>query len=155
MSIFTDIQLASSSTDVPDESDIEDWIRATLKHSGHTHADLTVRIVDEAEITSLNQRYRQRNLATDVLSFCYRLPVALDERLLGDVVVCADVINREASSARIQPQAHWARIIAHGVLHLCGYDHQQPQEASVMESAEGSILSFLGLHHPELHDNLL
>lgn len=152
MKYCADIQVASSSREVPSESDIDDWIRETLTHSGREHAELTVRIVDEAEITALNSRYRQQNAATDVLAFPLKLPGDADTNLLGDVVVCADVVNRQADRHCADRQAHWARIVAHGILHLTGYDHDRPQAASKMESAEGAILERLGLHHPELHN---
>ncbi len=151
MKLCAEIQVASSSPDVPSESDIEEWIRETLNQSGQEHAELTVRVVDEAEITALNSRYRHRNTPTDVLAFPHQLPPELDTALIGDVVVCADVINQQADRHRTDRQAHWARIIAHGILHLVGYDHDQPQSAHEMESVEGVILKRLGLHHPELH----
>lgn len=152
MTIRADIQVASSSQDVPSESDIEDWIRETLTQSGCKRAELTVRIVDEAEITSLNHRFRQQNTATDVLAFPTSVPGDIDTNLLGDVVVCADVINQYADRHQTDRQAHWARIVAHGILHLTGYDHNRPQTAKRMESAEGAILERLGLHHPEIHN---
>ncbi len=152
MTICIDIQVASSSQDVPSESDIDDWIRETLTQSGCDRAGVTVRVVDEAEITSLNHRFRQQNKATDVLSFPLNPPGGVDTSLLGDVVVCADVINQQADRYHTDRQAHWARIVAHGILHLTGYDHDQPQAALKMESAEGAILERLGLHHPELHE---
>ncbi len=153
MTISADIQVASASKDLPSESDIEDWIRETLAESGRGSAELTVRIVDEAEITALNRQYRQRNSPTDVLAFPHRLPESFETDLIGDVVVCADIVNQQAVHHRADRQAHWARIIAHGILHLVGYDHDQPQAAVEMECAEGAILSRLGLHHPELHNH--
>ncbi len=152
MRLNADIQVASSSQEIPSESDIEEWIRVTLNQSGREGAELTVRIVDEAEITALNSRYRRHEIPTDVLAFTHQLPREINTALIGDVVVCADVINQQADQFQADRQAHWARIIAHGILHLVGYDHDQPQAAREMESAEGAILSRLGLHHPELHE---
>lgn len=154
MKLCADIQVASSSQEIPSESDIEEWIRATLSQSGRECAELTVRIVDEAEITELNRRYRHRKVPTDVLAFPHQLPREVSPNLIGDVVVCANVINQQADQFRANRQAHWARIIAHGILHLVGYDHDQPQTTLEMEAAEGAILSHLGLHHPELHERL-
>ncbi len=151
MKIAAEIQFASSSQDLPSESDIEDWIRETLCESGRERAELTIRVVDEEEITSLNSRYRHRNCPTDVLAFPHQLPSEIETDLLGDVVVCAGVINEQAVKYQVGRQVHWARIITHGILHLLGFDHDQPQSTLEMEAAESAILSRLGLHHPELH----
>ncbi len=152
MTISADIQVASSSTDIPSESDIEEWIRETLSESGRDRAELTIRIVDETEIADLNSRYRRRNSTTDVLAFPHNLPPELETDLIGDVVVCASIINQQAAHYRADPRAHWARIIAHGILHLLGYDHAQPETALEMEAVEGAILNRLGLYHPDLHE---
>ena len=114
---------------------------------------ITLRVVDEAEIADLNSRYRKNPLPTDVLAFSHPLPHGVDLGLVGDGGVCADVINHQADQNAINRQAHWARIITHGVLHLLGYDHDQPQLAQEMESAERTVLSRLGLSHPELHEH--
>lgn len=144
------IQIQSASQDVPSDSDIEDWIRQTLNHVDRIDAELTVRVVDETEITSLNRTYRHTNSATDVLAFPHRLPSGVGMDLLGDVVICADAINRHATDNNISCRAHWARIIAHGILHLCGYDHAHSTDAVEMQSAEAQILTKIGLCHPEL-----
>ena len=150
MSISADIQFASTSQDTPSDSDIDDWICQTLHYAGQDNAEITVRIVDEAEIASLNNTYRNQNSVTDVLAFPYNLPAAVDLNLLGDVIVCANVVNQQAVELNASVRAHWARIIAHGVLHLCGFDHEQPDEAREMEGAERVILQKLGFEHPDL-----
>ena len=150
MSISTDIQFASTSQDTPSDSDIDDWICQTLLYAGQNNADITVRIVDETEITSLNKTYRNHNSVTNVLAFTYNLPIQVDFNLLGDVIVCANVVNRQAVELNASVQAHWARIIAHGVLHLCGFDHEQSDQAREMEGAERIILQKLGFEHPNL-----
>ena len=144
------IQIASSSKDVPSDNDIEDWIRQTLSHVDRFNAELTVRVVDESEITDLNRTYRHKNAPTDVLAFPHRLPNDIDLDLLGDVVVCAGAVNRHATSNNISRSTHWARIIAHGILHLCGYDHEQSKDAKQMKLAEAEILKKIGFCHPEL-----
>ena len=153
MMLCAEIQVVSASKEVPSESDIEEWIRTTLTENGQSRAQITLRVVDEAEIADLNSRYRKNPLPTDVLAFSHPLPHGVDMGLVGDVVVCADVINHQADQNAINRQAHWARIITHGVLHLLGYDHDQPQLAQEMESAERTVLSRLGLSHPELHEH--
>ena len=150
MSISADIQFAGTSQDTPSDSDIDDWICQTLHYAGQDNAEITVRIVDEAEIASLNNTYRNQNSVTDVLAFPYNLPAAVDLNLLGDVIVCANVVNQQAVELNASVRVHWARIIAHGVLHLCGFDHEQPDEAREMEGAERVILQKLGFEHPDL-----
>ncbi len=146
----SDIQIAESTQDTPSEAEIEDWIRKTLAHTNRDSADITVRVVDSTEITTLNGKYRKQNVHTDVLAFSANLPNGVDIDMLGDVVVCADVINQVAAEMKVKAQAHWARIIIHGVLHLCGYDHQELDQAEKMELAEFQILKQLELEHPEL-----
>ena len=144
------IQIASSLPDVPSESEIEDWICETLVQSGRIDAELTVRVVDEFEITALNHQYRKQNCPTDVLSFPHQLPTGIEIDLLGDVVICANIVNQMAIECGAPRQAHWARIVAHGILHLCGYNHNQPAETQQMKNAENQVLQRLGLNHPEL-----
>ncbi|MDE0310408.1 MAG: rRNA maturation RNase YbeY [Acidiferrobacterales bacterium] len=144
------IQVSSSSTDLPADTDIDDWIRQTLVHANRVDAEVTLRVVDESEITDLNRVYRDKNSPTDVLAFPNPLPQEIDMDLLGDVVVCAGIINQHAFDHKISQSAHWARVIAHGILHLCGYDHAQPDDATHMERAEAEILKQVGLVHAEL-----
>jgi len=87
-----------------------------------------------------------------VLAFSQQLPESLELGLIGDVVACAQVINQHADRHGVERQAHWARIIAHGVLHLLGFTHDRAHAAREMESTERAILHRLGLHHPELHE---
>ena len=141
----TDIQIASSSKDTPSSTDIDDWIRSALDSVQRTGVELTVRVVDESEIVTLNKRYRNKDQSTDVLAFPAEPLTQIDPTPLGDVVVCAPVVDRQAQTLQQPRDSHWARIVAHGVLHLCGYDHQTPDEASEMESIEDAILNRLGL----------
>ena len=108
---------------------------------------MTVRIVDEDEGRELNQRYRGGTAATNVLSFSYAGdPFA--GGLLGDVVICAPVVRREALEQNKSIDAHWAHLIIHGILHLCGYRHDHDQAARKMEQLEINILSGLGFASP-------
>ncbi len=141
----TEVQIACAAQDAPSSSDIDDWIRSTLESARLSGVELTVRVVDEHEIVSLNRRYREQDKPTDVLAFPCAAPVQLEPVPLGDVVVCAPVVERQALRLQQSRNAHWARIVAHGVLHLCGYDHQTPEEARQMESIEDSILAKLGM----------
>lgn len=122
-------------------------------HAAGCRSALTLRIVDEAESQALNHRYRERDYATNVLSFpgaaTTALPPALRAVLpLGDLVLCAPVIAREAAQQNKPPRAHWAHMIVHGVLHLRGFDHVDDGDAAVMEAEERHILAGLGIPDP-------
>lgn len=143
----TEIQIASVTKDTPSASDIDDWIRSALDMARRSEIELTVRIVDETEIVSLNRQYRNQDKATDVLAFPADIDLpGISPKPLGDVVVCADVVNRQAHELNRSPRAHWARIVAHGVLHLCGYDHQTLEDSMQMEQMEDSVLQRHGLN---------
>lgn len=127
-------------------------------------SELTIRIVSEEEISDLNQTYRDKNGSTNVLSFPFEMPdFGFDEELgasqldefakmhlplLGDVVICAAVVNREAQEQKKPFEAHWAHMVIHGVLHLLGYDHIENIEAESMETLEITLLSELGYPTP-------
>lgn len=139
----------------PEESEIRRCIEAVLKEEQINDAvELTVRIVDEDEIASLNQTYRNKTGSTNVLSFPFEftpgveLSDVLSTRLLGDLVIASAVVIREAREQRKTPAAHWAHILVHGGLHLLGYDHQDNEEAEKMEQKEVTILNTLGYPNP-------
>ena len=146
MSVTTDIQVACRSSDIPNSDDIDDWIRAAVRHVRTDPVELSVRIVDEVEINALNQQYRGKNEPTDVLAFPATLPHIRNPAILGDIVVCAGVVKQRAEELGKALDEHWALIIAHGVLHLCGYDHEQETDAQLMQSTELSILQTLGFN---------
>jgi len=107
-----------------------------------------VRVVDEAEITALNRRYRGKDSATNVLSFPYAGMPGVDSPLLGDVVICAPVVVAESVQQGRPLEAHWAHLVIHGVLHLQGYDHHADTEAQRMEAVETRLLASLGFPDP-------
>lgn len=107
--------------------------------------EVTVRIVGAAESRALNRRYRGKDRPTNVLSFPYGEP-----GVLGDLVVCAPVVNREAREQGKSPAAHWAHMVVHGVLHLRGFDHIRAPDAKVMETRERAILARLSFPDPYL-----
>ncbi|MBL1274738.1 MAG: rRNA maturation RNase YbeY [Ectothiorhodospiraceae bacterium] len=113
---------------------------------------MTVRIVELDEIATLNQQYRQKTGATNVLSFPFERPPGLPadacEESLGDLVVCAAVVTQEAAAQQKPLEAHWAHMIMHGTLHLLGYDHLTDEEARQMETLEISVLSTFGYANP-------
>jgi len=146
MNLQVDIQKATAEP-VPDEEDIRRWINAALQHRSED-AELTLRIVDLDEMTSLNDDYRNKQGATNVLSFPADLPEEIKLPLLGDIVVCAPVVVREAIEQSKAEDAHWAHLVVHGTLHLLGYDHIEENDALAMEALETSILASLNYPCP-------
>ena len=135
---------------VPTPGALSAWALAALGASGD-QGEITIRIVDETEIAELNGRYRGKHYATNVLSFPYEAE-GLAEPVLGDLVICAPVVAREAAEQGKDPRAHWAHMVVHGVLHLMGEDHEDDEDAERMESLERSILARLDFADPYLED---
>ena len=148
MTLELDLQIALDLPGLPAESDFRRWAEAALAGAGHSgDAELTLRVVNEAESTVLNETYRHKQGPTNVLSFPFKTPPQVESVLLGDIVICAPVVLREAVVQGKTPEAHWAHLVAHGVLHLLGYDHDETQ-AEAMESLEIRILAGLGYPDP-------
>jgi len=110
--------------------------------------EVSLRIVGESEMQALNARYRGRDYATNVLSFPAEFPPGLDLALIGDIVICAPVVTREAREQGKPTVAHWDHMLVHGVLHLLGYDHETDADATVMEDLERRALATLGHGDP-------
>ena len=142
------LQVASEALQTPDTELLQRWADAVLEHQQIDNAELSVRIVDETESAHLNQQYRHKTGATNVLSFYTDTPDGYPMRLLGDLAICAPVVNREADEQDKSPDAHWAHMLTHGILHLLGYDHQQAEAADKMEQLEVEILKNLGFENP-------
>jgi probable rRNA maturation factor len=134
---------------VPAPASFARWVRAALAGQ-RRHGLVSIRVVDEAEGRALNRDYRQRDHATNVLSFpAEPLPKGVKgPRLLGDLVLCAPIVAREARAQGKRPADHWAHLTVHGTLHLVGHDHMEPAEAERMESLEVRILAGLGIADP-------
>jgi probable rRNA maturation factor len=142
-----EIQRISSSTDVPEDTQIEQWANVALY--GLTKSiEMVIRIVDEDESAQLNETYRHKVGATNVLSFPFEVPEGIELNLLGDLVVCAPVLAREAQEQNKPLMAHWAHIIIHGTLHLLGYDHIDDSDAREMEEKEIALLKTLSISNP-------
>jgi probable rRNA maturation factor len=147
------VSYATSRAGVPAAASFRRWVAAAL--AGRIReADLAVRIVGEDEGRTLNRHYRGKDYATNVLSFPAELPEGLPKGmkmpLLGDLVVCAPVVAREAAEQRKPPAAHYAHLTVHGALHLLGWDHENEKEAEAMERLEREILAGLGIEDPYL-----
>lgn len=143
-----DVQLASVAADLPTAADIESWVLALLEQ--RPAAELSVRLVDAEEGLALNRDYRGRTQPTNVLSFPAELPhdVAAELDLLGDVVICAPVVSREAREQGKRVRDHYAHMVVHGTLHLLGHDHQDDQQAQRMEDLERRALARFGIPDP-------
>ena len=148
MSLHVDIQTASAEP-VPAEEDIRAWIAAALEgRDTREEVEVSVRLVDLDEMAQLNENYRGKKGATNVLSFPADLPAELSLPLLGDIVICAPVVRTEAAQQGKSSSAHWAHMTVHGTLHLLGYDHIDEKDAVVMESLETAILAKLNFSCP-------
>ena len=148
MSLELDLQIALDMPGLPAKAEFRRWTLAALAAADYQkNAELTIRIVNEAESTALNETYRHKQGSTNVLSFPCAPPPEVESALLGDIVICAPVVLREAVVQGKTPEAHWAHLVAHGVLHLLGYDHDETH-AEAMESLEIRILAGLGYPDP-------
>lgn len=142
------IQHVSRAPNLPKDQKLIQWALTALGEQTNP-LELTIRIVDEAEMATLNETYRKKTGPTNVLSFpCDETLFEEDTQLLGDIVICAPVLNKEALEQKKSYEAHWAHIIIHGVLHLLGYDHETEEEASHMEQKEIDLLATLGITDP-------
>lgn len=144
---------------LPTDNQISEWAEQAIQGTDAdpgTRFQLTVRIVDEQESEDLNKAYRHKEGATNVLSFPFEappgMPVRENETELGDLVICAPVVEREAREQHKTCQAHWAHMVIHGTLHLLGFDHLRDQDALEMEGLEKRILAGLGIEDPYLAD---
>jgi probable rRNA maturation factor len=149
MSIILDLQLASTASDLPSESQIQQWLDAAILPF-QAEAEVTVRIVDESESQQLNFDYREKDKPTNVLSFPFQCPPGIELPLLGDLVICASVVAQEAKEQQKTLTAHWAHMVVHGSLHLLGFDHINDADAVEMEAEEVQILAELGFADPYL-----
>jgi len=151
MAIELDIQRATTAENIPDDDQFQLWVEAALGGRPNDFS-LAIRIVDEPDGRGLNRQYRNKDYATNVLSFPADLPETLPEEIrqaqLGDLVICAPVVAREAVQQHRPETNHWAHLVIHGVLHLLGFNHEAPDEAVVMESLEKEFLAGLGVPDP-------
>jgi len=142
-----DVQYVVDGDSLPTPHEFEHWVRLALEPMDGS-IELVVRVVDEQEGQELNSRYRSIEKATNVLSFPFEAPPGIDSDCLGDLVICAPVVQREAQQQHKPEKHHWAHMVVHGVLHLRGYDHQLDAQAMEMEALEKQILAGLGIQDP-------
>ncbi|WP_392553183.1 rRNA maturation RNase YbeY [Orbus wheelerorum] len=147
-SIILDLQIATKDQqNLPSEEQINLWLNLILRPF-MSNAELTIRIVDEMESQQLNSTYRHKDKPTNVLSFPFESPVEIETPLLGDLIICKQVVEQEAKEQNKSLSSHWAHMITHGCLHLLGYDHIEDEEAEEMESLEIEIMAELGFDNP-------
>ncbi|WP_109079918.1 rRNA maturation RNase YbeY [Aggregatibacter aphrophilus] len=150
--MIIDLQIAcEQETGLPTAQQIEQWARAAVQPQSD-EVEMTVRIVDEGESHALNLNYRGKDRPTNVLSFPFECPDEVELPLLGDLVICRQVVEREAQEQEKPLMAHWAHMVVHGSLHLLGYDHIEDDEAEEMESLETQIMTGLGFADPYLSE---
>ncbi|MCG9552806.1 rRNA maturation RNase YbeY [Vibrio sp. Isolate32] len=148
MSIELDLQLAvENEQGLPTEQDIQLWLDKTIPQFQKS-AELTIRIVDTEESHQLNHEYRGKDKPTNVLSFPFEAPPGIELDLLGDLIICRQVVEKEAEEQNKPLLAHWAHMVVHGSLHLLGYDHIEDDEAEEMESLETEIMQAIGFEDP-------
>lgn len=150
--MIIDLQITcEQESGLPTAEQIEQWATAAVQPQSD-EVEMTVRIVDEAESHALNLNYRGKDRPTNVLSFPFECPDEVELPLLGDLVICRQVVEREAQEQEKPLMAHWAHMVVHGSLHLLGYDHIEDDEAEEMESLETQIMTRLGFADPYLSE---
>ncbi|GIU18366.1 MULTISPECIES: rRNA maturation RNase YbeY [unclassified Shewanella] len=147
MVIDLDVQVAVEGFELPSQAELELWVKTALRDT-MSEAELTIRIVDVEESQELNKTYRGKDKPTNVLSFPFEAPPGIELPLLGDLVICAEVVKQEAIDQNKPLLAHWAHMVVHGCLHLLGYDHIDDSEAEEMESLETQLIENLGYTNP-------
>ncbi len=155
-----EVQIASTAS-TPSTAEMQRWAQQTLDRvmslggdrsaCDAGHGDVCVRVVDQAESRELNERYRHKDNPTNVLSFPAEVDLPSGHHIWGDIVICAPVVHAEAVDQEKSPEAHFAHMVVHGVLHLLGYDHQSGTDAEQMESLEKDILGRIGFGDPYLN----
>lgn len=149
MSVNLDLQIACNNTDLPNLASFQRWAEVALQ-GRRLRSELCIRVVSAEESQELNRTWRDKDSATNVLSFPFEAPPGIPCELIGDLVICADVVTQEAEAQQKPVDAHWAHMVIHGILHLIGFDHINEAEAEEMEAVEIALLAQLGYANPYL-----
>ncbi|NRA55724.1 MAG: rRNA maturation RNase YbeY [Gammaproteobacteria bacterium] len=149
--ITLDLQIACDEQSLPSQQDFELWLQAVLS-TVKPDAEVTIRLVEPSESQELNHQYRGKDRPTNVLSFEFEAPPMLELDLLGDLIICKQIIEKEAIEQEKPLLNHWAHMVVHGTLHLLGYDHIDDDQAIEMESLEKEILANLAIDDPYRDD---
>ncbi len=143
-----DVQRMTKTGYIPSNTEFQTWVEKALTDY-RSDAEVVIRVVDSDEISALNEQYRHKQGPTNILSFPFDVPDTVTGiYLLGDIVVCAAVLEKEAQAQKIVLKDHWAHIIVHGIFHLLGYDHINESDALAMEAKEILILQQLSIDNP-------
>lgn len=152
--MLVDLQIASEDqSNLPTLQQFTYWATQVVKPQ-QDNVEMTIRIVDEEESHHLNFTYRGKDRPTNVLSFPFEVPEGIALPLLGDLVICRQVVEKEAQEQQISLEAHYAHLTVHGCLHLLGYDHIEDDEAEEMESLETEIMLSMGYADPYLSEKI-
>ncbi|MGB5201872.1 MAG: rRNA maturation RNase YbeY [Sedimenticolaceae bacterium] len=151
VTLMVEVQILTDKGRPPPQQRLTEWARAAWQNPSRD-GEVVLRITDEAESRQLNHDYRGKDSPTNVLSFPFDPPPEVDQDHVGDLVVCAPLVAREAREQGKSADAHWAHMIVHGMLHLQGHDHTTDQQAIAMEALETDILGGLGFPPPYADD---
>ena len=149
MTVTVDLQIAYEGQ-VPELTLFQKWAEAALQEDVTEGCELSIRLVEIEESAELNKTYRAKSGPTNVLSFPFDSPIPMEPKLLGDLVICVPVVEKEAVEQAKQLEHHWAHLVVHGCLHLLGYDHIENDQAEEMEAFEVEILQTLAIDNPYL-----
>jgi len=149
MTITLDLQQVCNAENLPTNAQFQLWVDRALNNY-QKNFELTIRLVEIQESQSLNLQYRDKDKPTNVLSFPFEVPEGIELDLLGDLVICADIVAQEAKQQDKKLHNHWAHMVIHGCLHLLGYDHIDDNEATEMEALETNLLKELEISDPYL-----
>lgn len=157
--LYIDLQIACENIEnLPSEQQFYTWVHKALAVEAKTddfpESEITIRIVDEAESHELNLTYRGKDKPTNVLSFPFEVPEGIEMPLLGDLIICRQVMEKEAEEQQKPLESHWAHLAIHGTLHLLGYDHIEDEDAEEMESLETEIMQALGYEDPYISEKI-
>jgi len=148
VSAILDLQIACENSDIPTAEQMQACLNLALSSQQLTEQEITVRVVTKEEMQLLNNQYRGQDKPTNVLSFPFEAPAEVELNLLGDLVICADIIEQEAKQQQKELLHHWYHMLVHGSLHLMGFDHIEEIEAQRMEGLEIAILAKLDIDDP-------
>ena len=149
MTVTVDLQIAYEGQ-VPEQALFQRWAEAALQEDVTEDCELSIRLVEVEESAELNNTYRAKTGPTNVLSFPFDSPIPMEPKLLGDLVICVPIVEKEALEQAKQLEHHWAHLVVHGCLHLLGYDHIEDDQAEEMEAFEVEILQTLAIDNPYL-----
>lgn len=131
----------------PDSAQFQNWLNQVATRLNIT-GEVCIKIVDEAESQNLNKTYRQKDKPTNVLSFPSDIPEFVESTHLGDLAICAQIVEQQAQAQNKNINDHWSHLTIHGCLHLLGYDHIEDTQAETMEALEIELLADLGIGNP-------